>query len=159
MLDKQQDHIKKLIEVALIHFYRMDEAWKVIGPLLPLNENVYTHLSSEQAAFIDQYIFRFAKVQDLIGEKLFRAMLKASLEDIERFTFKDVLNRIEKFGVIDSAELWLEIRETRNDISHEYPAISEEAIASLNTIFKLKPTLEQVFQNCLEYLKSQGVNY
>ncbi len=157
MLEKHQDQLNKIIEVARIHLYRMDESWKIITHIQPINEQVYSNLSIEQAAFVDQYIFRFAKLQDLIGDKLFRLLLIVSYENIDRLTFKDILNKIEKLGIIESAEQWIEIRETRNDVSHEYPVISEEAIASLNNLFRLKPILERIFQNCLQCIRSQDI--
>jgi hypothetical protein len=35
-------------------------------------------------------------------------------------TFRDLLNRMEKLGFIDSVSVWMEMRDLRNKIAHEY---------------------------------------
>lgn len=35
-------------------------------------------------------------------------------------SFRDLLNRMEKYGTITSVRAWLELRDTRNRIAHEY---------------------------------------
>ena len=35
-------------------------------------------------------------------------------------SFRDLLQRMEKYGVITGASLWIEMRDTRNRIAHEY---------------------------------------
>jgi uncharacterized protein with HEPN domain len=46
----------------------------------------------------------------------------------------DVLNRLEQLSIIDSAEKWIELREVRNLITHDYPHLIEELVDGLNQL-------------------------
>ena len=61
---------------------------------------------------------RYARVSDMILQKLFRCLDAFELED--HGTLLDALNRAEKRGLIDTAAGFREIRELRNEIAHEY---------------------------------------
>ena len=149
---KNPDQLQKIIDVCHIHLRRLNVAHQNIQALFPITEPVYQALSAEKIAFIDQYIFRFAKLQDAIGDKLFKQILVVSDEQVENLSFRDILNKIEKFGIINDRNGWIQMREIRNDVSHEYPVISDEAIVALNSIYHLKEKLEMVFESCLQYL-------
>lgn len=70
---------------------------------------------------VNSFLFNFIKIQDKLGGKLFRALLAEWRELDEEMTMIDVLNRLEKLGILDSAETWDRLREVRNAITHEYP--------------------------------------
>jgi len=61
---------------------------------------------------------RFARVSDMILQKVFRAI--DHLELAEGGTLLDVLNRAEKRGLVGSTDEFRQIRELRNEIAHEY---------------------------------------
>lgn len=61
---------------------------------------------------------RYARVSDMILQKLFRCLDAIELEDSG--TLLDALNRAEKRGLIVSADVFREVRELRNEIAHEY---------------------------------------
>jgi len=66
---------------------------------------------------------------DALTDRYLRAF-ESSLKffrTLERFrevapseSFRDLLQRMEKYGVITGAPLWIEMRDTRNRIAHEY---------------------------------------
>jgi hypothetical protein len=62
---------------------------------------------------------RFGKLQDIIGSKIFPIIL--NLLEEEAVAFIDKLNKLEKLGYIDDANWWIELREIRNKIAHDYP--------------------------------------
>jgi len=59
-------------------------------------------------------------------------LLACLKEDIDDKTFRDVLNNLERLKIIDSSDTWLALRELRNDLTHEYPAMAEETMGKLN---------------------------
>lgn len=75
-------------------------------------------IPEELAVQLEALTARFARLADLLIQKLFRAQDAMLLED--EGTLLDRLNRAEKRGVIHSVEQWREIRELRNQIAHEY---------------------------------------
>lgn len=66
---------------------------------------------------------------DALTDRYLRAF-ESSLKffrTLERFreatlseSFRDLLQRMEKYGVITAASLWIEMRDTRNRVTHEY---------------------------------------
>jgi len=80
---------------------------------------------------------RFARLADLLVQKLFRAQDALLLED--EGSLLDRLNRAEKRGQIESAEQWREIRELRNQIAHEY--VLEDLRELFEAVFRHAPLL------------------
>ncbi|WP_422138289.1 hypothetical protein [Endozoicomonas sp. ALC020] len=61
---------------------------------------------------------RFARFNDILLQKIFRLI---DVIDVEHGgTVRDRINRAEKKGLIDNAIGFIEIRELRNSIAHEY---------------------------------------
>lgn len=110
-----------------------------INLFIPLTIEKYDKLTSYDLVFIDAFIFRFIKLQDIMGEKLFRLILdnlKENEVDPYFMPFIDVLNKLEKYGIIDSADEWLGLRKVRNSFTHEYPEDSSKRMDALNAGFK-----------------------
>ncbi|MCU7834950.1 MAG: hypothetical protein KZQ83_06800 [gamma proteobacterium symbiont of Taylorina sp.] len=45
---------------------------------LPLTAQSYQKLTKDQVQDIDQYLFRFSKFQDIMGDKLFKSIIQRS---------------------------------------------------------------------------------
>lgn len=75
-------------------------------------------LSSDELIDLDAMTSRFARLSDILLQKVFRAI--DAIELVDDGSLIDRMNRAEKRGVIDSAALWREIRQLRNQIAHEY---------------------------------------
>ena len=75
----------------------------------------YTPKESEPYdALTDRYLRAFES-----SLKFFRT-LERFREVAPSESFRDLLQRMEKYGVITGAPLWIEMRDTRNRIAHEY---------------------------------------
>ena len=98
--------------------------------------------SNQYLAYSDQIIYRFSKLQDSMGAKLFKSLLLYQGENVNR-PFLDILNQLEKIEILDVDE-WFEIRDLRNEIAHDYDSNDEVAIEILNSILKLKDDLREV---------------
>lgn len=125
---------EKLTECAK-HVQKIQDAKEFLHPLMPLDIAKYHQLGKIESSFIDQLIYRFSKLQDTIGESIFRGILILAQEDVKSKTFLDILNRLEELGVVQK-EQWLRLRELRNEIVHEYSYNEEEVVVHINTIYK-----------------------
>jgi hypothetical protein len=76
-------------------------------------------LHEDQLETWESFASRFARASDLFTTKLLRALI---LADDPGFTgsFRDILDRSEKLGLICSADEWMKIRALRNVSVHEY---------------------------------------
>ena len=154
MLNEEiKDSIENSIFICDMHFQRLEWALNQITGSLPFSVETYLELKPEQIAVIDQFVFRFAKAQDNIGNKLFRLILTALDEDIEGIPFRDILNKLEKLSIISNRDLWISLREIRNELAHEYSASIDETIVALNKLFNSYSSLKEIYNNCLSFIK------
>jgi uncharacterized protein with HEPN domain len=99
----------------------------------PLTTQQMEAPADELVATLDQFAFRFSRLQDTLGQKAFRAILVGSLrEPFEDSALRDVLDRLEQLRLLPSAERWEEIRAARNSLAHDYPDTPAQRSARLN---------------------------
>ncbi len=80
----------------------------------------------------DQFVLRFIKLQDTLGEQVLRPFTADVLgEPVSDLPLIDVLNRLERFGFVALAD-WARWRTLRNALTHEYPDRPELRVAILN---------------------------
>lgn len=116
--------------------------WNMLSTPLSIEEIEH---DSELVRLTDQILFRFAKLQDAMGQKLIPATLAALQEPYEEWPMQDRLNRLEKLGFI-KVESWLEWREIRNRLAHEYPGDSALRFANLEAAIKASKELAENYR-------------
>lgn len=67
---------------------------------------------------LEAFVSRFGRMQDTMADKLFPRWLLA-LAEVPGSQI-ETLNRAERLGVLTSTERWLEMRNLRNRLVHEY---------------------------------------
>jgi len=83
-------------------------------------------LSKQDRRLLDQFAYRYTRLQDDMGARLIPAILGALGEDIAPMATLDRLNRLEQLGWLPSADEWTELRHIRNEFAHDYPGTSQE---------------------------------
>jgi hypothetical protein len=132
---------KATLEVCKRHADRMAWAMSQLSDKFPLTAEALKALSGTEVAVLDQFSTRFAKLQDAMGAKLFPAVLELTKEQGQYSAFIDKLNKLEKIGAIESADQWLQLREMRNEFSHDYPDDLVLQSAILNKAYMLAADL------------------
>lgn len=147
MSAKQKVISEKLLtslQKCRIHFQRLQYAESQTQNLFPLTLERYQTIGDAEIGHIDQLIYRFTKLQDELGTKTFRLLLDFLQEDVNDKPFRDILNMLERLKIIDSSDTWLELRELRNDLAHEYPLMMDETTDKLNHLVLQIPLLENI---------------
>ena len=103
--------------------------------------------SPEELESFEALTSRFARLSDIIIQKIFRLFDILDLE--EPGTVRDRINHAEKKGVIKSADEFIQIRILRNEIAHEYRA--ETIYDIFEHVMKLTPTLLKSVDRILLY--------
>lgn len=138
--------IEKLIAECDNHLKRSTHAYEKMRAFMPLDAKKYQQLTDDEIEHIDQFLFRFAKLQDAMGEKLFVLLLEFLKEENARNKpFVDILNRLEQLGLLDDKNVWLELRKIRNNIAHQYEDEPQQAAEALNAIFASKSILDEIY--------------
>jgi len=126
---------------ATKHINLIEESLDVLQQALPLQD--YDALNQLQRFALNALIFRFSKLQDLIGAKIFRNYLEYTGYNTVDKSFFDILKEIEKENIVD-IDTWDELRELRNKIAHEYPQELDEMLESINLFIEKASSLIQI---------------
>jgi hypothetical protein len=149
MLSKKEELYERLqreFERCERHILRINEALSGLRVEIPISEADYVSFTPEQVRCVDQFIFRFSKLQDALGAKVFRYVLEYLDEDISALPMRDILNRMERYGIIPDVNEWSYIRELRNEISHDYPLAEHDVLDALNELFTKVPLLFDIYR-------------
>lgn len=130
------------------HLVRLDGAFNELQKSyrFPIGKAEFVRISehAESLAYSDQVIYRFSKLQDCMGAKLFKSVLMYQGENVNK-PFLDILNQLESMDILNVDE-WFEIRDLRNTIAHDYDNNEVAAINIINTIFSLKDELKKILE-------------
>ena len=139
------ERLQREFEVCDKHILRINEALEELSSTLPLTIENYAQLNSGQIRCIDQFIFRFSKLQDAMGAKIFRYILEYLDEDVTSLPMRDILNRLEKYKFLPDANEWIYIRELRNEIAHDYPLMENDVVYILNELFSKVDVMYSIY--------------
>lgn len=103
--------------------------------------------SADQEVEFEALTSRFARLVDLLTQKLLKGLFALLQEELA--TFIDRANYAEKLGMVTSAQSLRIIRELRNRIAHEY---EEEDFREIhNLLFEVHADLLSSIQQSIEY--------
>jgi hypothetical protein len=90
-----------------------------------------------------------------MGVKLFPSILENLGEEVKKLPFINRLVRLEELEIINSADEWILLRETRNIVTHEYPFITDEVIQGLNLLGSHFTLITDIWKQVENYVKSR----
>ena len=149
------EKLEKIFYECDKHLSRINSASKELEKIMPLDKDKYINLNEENIRVLDQFLFRFSKLQDAMGQKLFKMILIFLKEDVENKPFVDILNLMEKLNIISEALLWKELREDRNELAHNYEDEPEEMSEIINKLYEKRVVLEKIYID----IKTYYINY
>ena len=156
MLKKELAYkIQTVAEACRKHSNRMIYALDSLQEIFPVDSDSVRELMPEQVSHTDQLIYRFSQLQDTMGTRLFPLVLQGLGEYDQGEPFIDMLNKLEKLSLINSAEQWLHLREIRNLVSHEYPDSEKELAEGLNELRDASRYLETALNHLLEFMRKR----
>ncbi len=100
---------------------------------------------------VDAFAARFGRMQDTLGDKLVPELRRCLLETPGAAL--DNLNRMEKLGLLASLHDWLEARNLRNRMVHEYIRDPAEFAGALKRAIELVPLLTGTYDALNEFAR------
>lgn len=110
LTEKTHDKLKETLAICDLHHQRMMFAFESLAKYFPLTESKLSQVSPIELALFDQLIYRFSKLQDSMGTRLFKQLLELLEEDVSGLPFLDILFKLEKLNLLESAKDWIELR-------------------------------------------------
>lgn len=153
-------YIKDMFPLTMEKYILLELNDDLINSNLEINEDDYIKLEKTKVEYFDQFIYRYAKLQDTLNSKVLKSIIVLSEETDDTRTFVDILNLLEKRNVIKSAEQWQDLRDLRNSLSHEYGDNLELQIKILNEVYEAYSYIKEQYiiieKYCLNILKSNS---
>jgi len=145
--------LKKRFEKLDKHYVALKDYKSFIEDILK-EKNIYdafvfNTLKIEERAVLDAYLKRFSSLQDFLGAKIFTLLLE--IAGINNSKMSEVLYAIEKEEIIDSLDNWIELREIRNELEHDYPEELQEALEDLKFCIDSFAKLESYYLNSVYF--------
>ena len=151
-MDKKEI-LKKRFNKLGSHYRALHEYKLLIDDLL-VDINIYdpftfNTLKPEKRAILDAYLKRFSSLQDYLGAKVFPLLLE--IAGIGSSRMSEILYEIERERIIDSLENWIELREVRNELEHDYPEELKEVLKDLKFCIDSFEKIESYYLNALRF--------
>lgn len=102
-------------------------------------------LGKADRRLLDQFAYRYTRLQDDMGSRLIPAVLRALGEDVAAMPVLDRLSRMEQLGWLPSAEKWADLRRIRNEFAHDYPETIDERFERLQMAISAAQALSETF--------------
>jgi hypothetical protein len=144
----------QIIHKKLEHLARMradvdHSVGKMCGPLLKIQREDIEGLTPDERETISAFTKRFGDYQEQIG----KTMRGIAIEEESAINpFGAILALMEKLDILSSAEKWKEVRELRNQASHEYEDDAAELFQILNNMVENAPFLVGIHTKMQEFV-------
>jgi len=134
-----------------LHIKRVNAILPEIESLFPLKPKDFENTNILKS--IDSFIYRFIKIQDKMGDKLFPAVLESLQEYKYNMPFIDILNKLEKLELLPSADEWIDFRNLRNTLTHEYPDNEDEIIEAIKLAVVVYNKMITIYSEMINYVQ------
>ena len=156
---KSPEIVEKTIVSAISecdsHLSRLTRCKQLLDQFMPLTTDTLKGASDERIEHLDQFIYRFTKLQDSMGTRLLPSLHSFFENSSQPIPFLDKLNRLEQLGIITSVEDWQFFRNLRNNLAHDYPESVDQTVLTLNTLYDKWPLLKELYLQARNYYQSR----
>lgn len=125
----------------------LDTDSRLFGNLFTVEDAQKIETDPILAERLDAFVSRFGRLQDTVGDKLLPALLNAMAEKTGPAI--DNLDKAEKFGFIESADGWMEMRRLRNQMVHAYIEDLAVLTSALRSGHAFVPVLVTAARRCV----------
>ena len=133
MAISKKDILQKRFSKLAKHVKTLSDYQMLIDGILKTkdiyNPKIFEHLMPQELAILDAYLKRFSAIQDFLGAKILPMLFESA--GIPSQSMSETLYHAVKEGIIDSLENWVELRDVRNDLEHDYPDEITETLKEL----------------------------
>ncbi len=142
-----------IIDKINLHKSRATQALLEIKSWQDIDSEIFEEF--EKVKVVDTFIYRFIKLQEMMGEKLFKVFLDEIGEYKDNMSLLDLLDKLERFDIIDQASDWMEYRKLRNKLTHEYPNNEDDVVEGIKLAIEVFDKIETILSNILHYQKKR----
>ncbi|NBC28722.1 MAG: hypothetical protein GVY29_01880 [Spirochaetes bacterium] len=150
MSDPVTATIESAITECEAHRQKLEQGQTRLSSVFPLTERRLSGLDEQSVTLLDQFIYRFTKLQDSMARRLLPSLYQYLEADNQPRPFLDLLHRLEQLEIVSSVERWQQLRALRNNLAHDYPENTAQTVATLNELFDSWRDLEAMYTSARE---------
>ena len=124
----------------------------------PLKKEYFLENDIEFEELMDAIVYKFNKLQSIMGEKIFKLVLEYAGMEAREKSFLEILSLLEKEKILDMRK-WREVRNLRNSFSHIYPNEADEMTENANLLIENISYLQEVFQKLKQFKEKTDEAY
>lgn len=128
------------------HLMRLASSSAFLSRKQPFTLETLQQASDETILHLDQFVYRFTKLQDSMARRLLPSLYVILEDSQEPQPFLDILSRLEQLGVIESVASWQHLRNLRNHLSHDYPESMTQTATTINELLTSWAELRAMFE-------------
>jgi len=144
--------LKESLDTSYLHLTRANDNYQEMLEFV-IDASVYE--DKEKIKTIDAFIFRFIKLQDFMGDKLFKTLLKSVGEYKDNMALIDCLDKLEKLDIIETADQWMNYRLIRNKLTHEYSSNQQEMLAGIQLAMLYFKEIKNILEAINRYVQEK----
>ncbi len=142
--------IQKQLQKTKRHYEALKEYREFIDEMgFDFSIDGFERLDTPQRAVLEAYLKRFSALQDYLGAKVFRGLL--DIAGVSYSKMSEVITLIEKEEIIE-LDIWIEFRNIRNELEHDYPDELEEALEDLKICVDSFGYMQGVVKRVFEFV-------
>lgn len=134
---------------------RIAESLRTLAPLRPIDAARIDALTEAEAERTDAFLKRYENLT-LLQEQLWWAVLRADADDPTSMSRRDVIERMDRLGLVPSAAAALDAVRIRNRLAHVYPTQPDRSAAQLEAALDAAPFLLDCVARAETYLAERG---
>ena len=112
---------------------------------------------NDEAKTRDAFLQRFQQAADHLLRKLFPRLQAAISGNLDILPIGELLQELDRAGLIEDAGTWKQILELRNRLTHDYALDAEESAESLNEAWRRAPYLIRHYHSALAYAERHSL--
>lgn len=147
--------INSSIKECDAHLSKIRRSHNLIEGFFPLSEETLKSCSEENIEHLDQFIYRFTKLQDAMGSRLLPSVYSYLKNEIKPVPFLDILSGLEKYEVLTSENDWQFFRNLRNYLAHDYPESTGQTVITLNTLYSSWHKMQNMYLGIRYYCSTK----
>lgn len=128
----KKDSLIREIEICKLHASRLKFSIEKTKHLQPFTAELLSRVDGPDLGYLELLTNRLAKLQAHLGEKVFTLLLDCIGEDVSNKSHLDKIHKLEKLEILEDKKWWLDLRNLRNFLTHEYPDNPEFIATNLN---------------------------
>lgn len=146
MTDATIATIESSIKEGTSHLAKLHASGAFLQAHRPFTATSLETVDTETVLNMDQFVYRFTKLQDSMARRLLPSLYVFLEADTEPRPFLDILNRLEQLEAITSVQTWQRFRNLRNNLAHDYPESLSQTASTLNELLETWSALEEMFE-------------